>query len=182
MKMKLKSVSALTMISAAVALVIFQIGVNGPLASASDQRAAEGYQAKYIEQAASRKEPKAMSEFQGLRTVVYRTSDLAKAKAWYSQVLGKQPYFDQPFYVGFNVEGYELGLVPDEKAATQRDSTGIAYWGVADAKATYDRLLKMGATAHEPIQDVGEGIIVGAVTDPFGNIFGVIYNPKFKLE
>ena len=51
--------------------------------------------------------------FLGLRTVVYKVSDLGRAKAWYTKVLGIEPYFDEPFYVGFNVGGYELGLDPD---------------------------------------------------------------------
>jgi predicted enzyme related to lactoylglutathione lyase len=159
-------------------LVLFQVAINVPAQVAADDENAVGSNAEFSRPQLERH----MSSFLGLRTVVYRVPDLEKAKTWYSEVLGKQPYFDQPFYVGFNVGGYELGLVPDAKASTSRDSTGIAYWGVSDAKGAYERLLKMGATAHEPIQEVGEGIIVGAVTDPFGNIFGVIHNPHFKLE
>ncbi len=178
MKATIRSVSTLTVISALVGLVLFQVTINAPAQVAAEGRDAVGLVGKSSQGQTERH----MSSFLGLRTVVYRVADLEKAKVWYSGVLGKQPYFDQPFYVGFNVGGYELGLVPDAKASTSRDSTGIAYWGVNDAKSAYERLLKMGATAHEPIQDVGEGIIVGAVTDPFGNIFGVIYNPHFKLE
>jgi predicted enzyme related to lactoylglutathione lyase len=120
--------------------------------------------------------------FQGLRTAAYQAKDLAKAKAWYSSVLGLQPYFDQPFYVGFNVGGYELGITPDEKAGSNRGPSGIAYWGVIDAQAAYKRLIEMGATGFEPIQDVGEGILIGAVHDPFGNILGIIQNPNFKVQ
>jgi predicted enzyme related to lactoylglutathione lyase len=178
MKATIRSVSSLTVISALVGLVLFQVTINAPAQVAAEDKDGVGLDRKFSQVRPERN----MSSFLGLRTVVYRVADLEKAKAWYSEVLGKQPYFDQPFYVGFNVGGYELGLVPDAKASTSRDSTGIAYWGVDDAKGAYERLLKMGATAHEPIQDVGEGIIVGAVTDPFGNIFGVIYNPHFKLE
>jgi predicted enzyme related to lactoylglutathione lyase len=120
--------------------------------------------------------------FQGLRTAAYQAKDLEKAKAWYSSVLGLQPYFDQPFYVGFNVGGYELGITPGEKAGSNRVPAGIAYWGVADAQAAYKRLVEMGATGLEPIQDVGEGILIGAVHDPFGNVLGVIQNPNFKVQ
>jgi predicted enzyme related to lactoylglutathione lyase len=119
--------------------------------------------------------------FLGLRTAVYQVQDLAKATKWYSEVLGLQPYFDQPFYAGFNVGGYELGLVPEPGAGMKRAAAGIAYWGVADARAAYQRLLELGATQNEPIQDVGEGILVGSVHDPFGNVLGVIQNPNFKL-
>lgn len=119
--------------------------------------------------------------FLGLRTVVYQVQDLGKAAAWYGKVLGSQPYFDQPFYAGFNVGGYELGLVPEADAGLERAAAGLAYWGVADARASYQGLLELGATPNEPVQDVGEGILVGSVHDPFGNVLGVIQNPNFKL-
>src|SRR5688500_8666444 len=51
----------------------------------------------------------------GLRTIIYKVPDLARAKAWYGETFGISPYFDEPFYVGFNVGGYELGLDPDTK-------------------------------------------------------------------
>lgn len=120
--------------------------------------------------------------FLGLRTAVYQVKDLPKAKAWYANVLGVPAYFDQPFYVGFNVGGYELGLVPDEGAGPKRARSGTAYWGVSDAGAAYQRLLELGATPEEPVTDVGEGIRVGVVIDPFGNFLGVIQNPHFKVQ
>jgi len=119
--------------------------------------------------------------FLGLRTVVYQVQDLSKATKWYSGVLGSQPYFDQPFYAGFNVGGYELGLVPTPEAGPKRAAAGLAYWGVTDARAAYQKLIELGATPNEPVQDVGEGILVGSVHDPFGNVLGVIQNPNFKL-
>jgi predicted enzyme related to lactoylglutathione lyase len=115
----------------------------------------------------------------GLRTVTYAAPDLAAAKAWYAKAVGKKPYFDQPFYVGFNVGGFELGLVPDMVP-------GIAgtrvYWGVDDIEAETKRLVELGGTIHEPIQDVGEGIKVVGILDPFGNVFALICNPYFKRE
>jgi predicted enzyme related to lactoylglutathione lyase len=125
--------------------------------------------------------------FLGLRTAAYHVSDIAKAKDWYSSVLGFAPYFDQPFYVGFNVGGYELGLQPTEGDATSEADKAnqvdgaVPYWGVADAAAALAMLLEKGATPHEDLQDVGEGIKVAAVKDPFGNVLGVIENPHFKL-
>jgi predicted enzyme related to lactoylglutathione lyase len=119
--------------------------------------------------------------FQGLRTVLYHVPDLAQAKAWYSTALETQPYFDQPFYVGFNVAGYELGLVPGTAGKPEKETGVVAYWGVADASAALSRLLKLGARPHDVVQDVGEGIRLATVTDPFGNIFGIIENPNFKL-
>jgi predicted enzyme related to lactoylglutathione lyase len=117
----------------------------------------------------------------GLRTAKYTARDLTAAKSWYSEVLGIAPYFDEPFYVGFNVGGYELGITPDTAAATDRPEAGVAYWGVTNADSAYARLLTLGATEFEPIQDVGDGIRIGAVRDPFGNILGVIENPHFRL-
>ncbi|MGB7751099.1 MAG: VOC family protein [Candidatus Acidiferrales bacterium] len=119
--------------------------------------------------------------FLGLRTAKYEVADMAKAKEWYSKVLGIQPYFDEPaFYVGYNVGGYDLGLVPEPKAETKRAAAGVAYWGVEDAHAAYKRLIELGATPVEAVQDVGGGMLVGEVRDPFGNVLGIIYNPQFK--
>ena len=118
--------------------------------------------------------------FNGLRTVVYRVSDLEQGKAWWSRLLGVAPYFDQPFYVGYNVGGYELGLVTDSLNPSADDARSVTYWGVADVDAAFHRLLDEGATEFHGLQDVGEGIRLAAVTDPFGNIVGVIYNPHFS--
>jgi predicted enzyme related to lactoylglutathione lyase len=115
----------------------------------------------------------------GLRTAIYPAPDLARAKAWYSKVLGIAPYFDEPFYVGFAVGGFELGLLPDAEPGTQGVHT---LWGVANAKQEFDRLIKLGATSIEPVHEVGEGILVGAVKDPFGNRLGIIENPHFKAS
>ena len=117
--------------------------------------------------------------FLGLRTAIYHVDDIDKGKHWYGEVLGVKPYFDQPFYVGFNVGGYELGLQPG--AGDDQAAGAVAYWGVDDAAAAFQRMLDLGATVHEALQDVGEGIKVATVKDPFGNIFGIIENPNFKL-
>src|SRR4051812_9058709 len=113
--------------------------------------------------------------FQGLRTVVYQVADLERAKAWYTELLDTPPYFDEPFYMGYNVRGYELGLHPVDTPIVSGTSV-VTYWGVEDIDATYARLLELGATAHAPITDVGSGIKVADVIDPFGNIVGIIYN------
>jgi predicted enzyme related to lactoylglutathione lyase len=119
--------------------------------------------------------------FQGLRTVIYHVADLEKAKDWYSKALKTKPYFDKPFYVGFNVGGYELGLDPD-MGGVKQGSAGVAYWGVADAKAAFNKLLELGAKSHGPVQEVGDDIRVATVTDPFGNVLGIIENPKFAVK
>jgi predicted enzyme related to lactoylglutathione lyase len=121
--------------------------------------------------------------FLGLRTIVYHVTDLEGAKAWWSELLGFPPYFDQPFYVGFQVGGYELGLHPEDDVTGHQSVPGnvITYWGVADIDAAYGRIIALGAVEHQVIQDVGGGIRVAAVVDPFGNIVGLIDNPHFKL-
>lgn len=115
---------------------------------------------------------------QGLRTVTYPAPALAEATAWYREVLGKAPYFEQPFYVGFEVGGFELGLVPDGQPGT---AGATAYWGTADAHAELARLEGLGAKIESPVTDVGGGILVATVRDPYGNLFGVIENPHFDL-
>ena len=113
--------------------------------------------------------------FLGLRTVIYNPGDLDKAKAWYSSVLGIAPYFDEPFYVGFEVAGYELGLLPGADPA----DGALTYWGVADCQAAMDAALALGATVHVPATEVGDGIVTGTVTTPAGSIVGFIVNPHF---
>jgi len=115
----------------------------------------------------------------GLRTAIYPAPDLARAKAWYSEALGIAPYFDQPFYVGFAVGGFELGLIPDGEPGVHGAQP---LWGVSNVDAEFARLIGLGATALEPVKDVGEGIKVAAVRDPFGNRFGIIENPHFKAS
>src|SRR5688500_502091 len=123
---------------------------------------------------------KEMRMFQGLRTVIYHVDNLEKAKAWYTEALGIKPYFDQPFYVGFNVGGFELGLDPD-MSGVSKGNNAVAYWGVKDAAKSYKRMLELGAKKHTEVRDVGDGIRVATVTDPFGNIFGIIENRYFKV-
>jgi predicted enzyme related to lactoylglutathione lyase len=115
----------------------------------------------------------------GLRTVKYPVVDLARAKAWFAEAFGTAPYFDEPFYVGFAIGGFELGLVPDGTPGT---SGSVVYWGVDDVAAEAARLIGLGASEHEPVQDVGGGIRVVELEDPFGNVIGLIENPHFDPQ
>jgi len=116
---------------------------------------------------------------QGLRTIVYPITDAAEAKRFYSALTGVEPYFDQPFYIGYNVGGYELGLDPNGKPnAAQSAST---YWGVANIESAHAKALAIGGKPGSAIQDVGDGIKVATIVDPFGNHVGLIENPHFKL-
>lgn len=118
------------------------------------------------------------STFIGLRTVIYAAPDIARAKEWYATALGIEPYFDEPFYVGFNIGGFELGLDPNAQNSGAGGAT--AYWGVANADDAVARLLAAGATLSNPANDVGGGIRVASVMDPFGNLLGIIENPNFE--
>ncbi len=114
----------------------------------------------------------------GLRTVIYAAPELTRTKDWYTRALGVAPYFDEPFYVGFNVGGYEVGLDPN---LTPADGSTVTYWGVADIAVAHDHFLALGATEHSPIADVGDGIRVAVMYDPFGNTLGLIENPHFNI-
>jgi predicted enzyme related to lactoylglutathione lyase len=115
----------------------------------------------------------------GLRSGIYHVADLDAAKSWYTQLLDQQPYFDEPYYVGFDVGGYELGLNPDTTKVRPGRGGSMLYWGVRNADSAFARLLSIGATEVEPVTDVGGGIRHAIVEDPFGNLFGVIENPNF---
>jgi len=114
---------------------------------------------------------------QGLRTVIYPAPDLDAAKAWWTATLGVAPYFDQPFYVGYSVAGYELGLLPDADPA----DGALVYWGVDDVGAAISDAVAGGATEHTPASDVGDGIVTAAVRTPQGTVLGLICNPHFQL-
>lgn len=120
-----------------------------------------------------------MPHFLGLRTAIYAAPDLGKTKTWYTEAFGVQPYFDEPFYVGFNVGGYELGLDP---SLTPAEGTPVTYWGVADLQTAWQDLVQLGATPLSEPQNVGGPIWVATVRDPFGNVLGLIENPEFRAE
>jgi catechol 2,3-dioxygenase-like lactoylglutathione lyase family enzyme len=116
--------------------------------------------------------------FEGLRTVIYPAPDLDQAKRWWSDLLGITPYFDQPFYVGFSVGGYELALMPNAEPA----DGALAYWGVPDVAEAVVTAKAAGCTEHTPVADVGDDIVTAAVRTPDGSILGLISNPNFRIE
>ncbi|HEV7699931.1 MAG TPA: VOC family protein [Pyrinomonadaceae bacterium] len=118
---------------------------------------------------------------QGLRTVIYNVDNIERAKEWYTEFVGFPPYFDQPFYVGFNVGGFELGLDPDMSGVT-RGTNEVAYWGVADIGSAFAKVVRVGCEVVTQINEVGEGIKVATVKDPFGNVIGLIENPHFEQK
>lgn len=121
---------------------------------------------------------KGLTVFLGLRTVIYPAPDLKGARDFYAGLLGVEPYFDEPFYVGFSVGGYELALDPEADPA---DGT-TTYWGVPDAAAALADLLAAGARPYGEVREVGGGIRVATVLDPGGAVLGIIENPGFALQ
>lgn len=117
----------------------------------------------------------------GLGTVVYHVPDLDRAKAWYAEAFQCQPYFDEPFYVGFSVQGYELGLDPDTSVTAPGPGGGVAYWRVDLIEAAVGHFTAAGATVVSPVSEVGGGIKVATVADPFGNLIGLLENSHFRL-
>ncbi|MBW1295333.1 VOC family protein [Aquimarina litoralis] len=118
----------------------------------------------------------------GLRTTIYKVSDLDKAKEWYAKAFEVKPYFDEPYYVGLNIGGFELGLQPEENSATNKTENVLSYWGVEDIEKAYQKLIDLGAISHEKPTNVGGELMVATVKCPWGNIIGIIYNPYFKIE
>lgn len=118
----------------------------------------------------------------GLRTTIYKVADLKAAKDWYAKAFKTKPYFDEPFYIGFNIGGYELGLLPEEQPVGEKAPSVLSYWGVDEINSVYDHLIELGAKVHEPPTNVGGELMTATLIDPWGNIIGIIYNPYFKLE
>ena len=118
----------------------------------------------------------------GLRTVVYKVNDLDKAKDWYAKAFETKPYFDEVFYVGFNIGGYELGLLPEENGKIGIGEGAISYWGVENIDSVFNKMISLGAKTHEKPTNVGGELMVASLIDPWGNIIGLIYNPSFKLS
>ena len=111
----------------------------------------------------------------GIKTVLHPVSDLDKAKAVYSALLGMTPVADQPYYVGYETGGQHIGLVPG--GGPQAMASPVAYWQVADIEAKLAEVTEAGGTVKEPAHDVGGGRLVATVTDPDGNVLGLLQDP-----
>jgi predicted enzyme related to lactoylglutathione lyase len=113
-----------------------------------------------------------MTATEGIKTVLHPVSDLTKAKAVYTALLGVEPTADAPYYVGYEAAGQHIGLVPG--GGPQGMTTPVAYWHVADIEAKLAELTAAGATIKDAARDVGGGRLVATVTDPDGNVLGVL--------
>jgi predicted enzyme related to lactoylglutathione lyase len=112
------------------------------------------------------------STTQGIKTVLHPVSDLDAAKAVYTALLGFPPQHDAPYYVGYEAEGQHIGLVPG--GGPQGMTSPVAYWQVADIEAKLAEVTAAGATVKDPVRDVGNGRLVATVTDPDGNVLGLL--------
>jgi len=115
-----------------------------------------------------------MSHRLRLRSAIFPVADLAAARQWYAGWLGIEPYFDEPFYVGFDVNGFELGLHPDSADHRPARGGGVAYWKTPSLDDEWKNLLGRGATELSAPRDVGGGVRVAQALDPFGNAIGLI--------
>lgn len=112
------------------------------------------------------------SSTQGIKTVLHPVSDLAKAKEVYAALLGVAPQHDASYYVGFEAEGQHIGLVPN--GGQQGMTSPVAYWHVPDIQAKLSEVTAAGAVVKDPVRDVGGGRLVATVTDPDGNVLGLL--------
>jgi predicted enzyme related to lactoylglutathione lyase len=112
------------------------------------------------------------SSTEGIKTVLHPVSDLAAAKAVYTALLGVPPQSDSSYYVGFEAAGQQIGLVPG--GAQQGMTSPVAYWHVPDIEAKLAEVIAAGATVKEPPRDVGGGRLVATITDPDGNVLGLL--------
>jgi predicted enzyme related to lactoylglutathione lyase len=108
----------------------------------------------------------------GIKAIIYPVRDLAKAKTLYTQLLGVEPEMDEPYYVGFKVDGRDFGLDPN---GHRQGMTGpVGYWQVEDIRASLKGLLDAGAEAQQEVKDVGGGALIATVKDADGNVTGLI--------
>ncbi|MFJ6048534.1 VOC family protein [Streptomyces sp. NPDC092307] len=121
----------------------------------------------------------------GFATINFWADDLDAAKAWYAELLGIEPYFERPGYAEFRIgdHQHELGIVDRRYAppgAAEKPGGAVAYWAVDDLPAVRQRLLDMGAEEYQPVTAHGDGgFVTAAVTDPFGNVLGIMRNPHY---
>lgn len=121
----------------------------------------------------------------GIATINFYAANHTEAVKWYSQYLNAEPYFNVPGYSEFRLGDFqvELGIVDNKyapKNVSEKPAGITAYWHVDNLQAAVDKALEMGATIFDPITPRGDsGFVTAAVTDPFGNILGLMYNPHY---
>jgi len=113
---------------------------------------------------------------QGIKVVLHPVTDLAAAKPVYAALLGMAPQADAEYYVGFEAEGQQIGLVPG--GGPEGMTSPVAFWQVADIEAKLAEVTAAGATVKEAPHDVGGGRLVATFTDPDGNVLGLMQDPQ----
>jgi predicted enzyme related to lactoylglutathione lyase len=113
-----------------------------------------------------------MGSVQGIKTVLHPVSDMAKAKGVYTALLGIEPQADTPYYVGYDVAGQHLGLLPN--GGPQGLTSPVAYWHVDDIEGKVAELTAAGATVRDAVSEVGGGRVVASVVDHDGNVLGLV--------
>lgn len=114
--------------------------------------------------------------FTRLRSIIYPSSNLEADKKFWETITGVKPYFDQPYYVGFDINGSELGLDPN--AANEGFHYPITYWKVTNTQEAVQKLVADGAVINTEARDVGDDMMMATFKDASGNIFGIIDSPK----
>jgi len=115
------------------------------------------------------------SSTKGIKVVLHPVTDLEKSKAMYGALLGIAPQADSSYYVGFEAAGQHIGLVPG--GGPQGMTSPVTFWEVADIEAKLAEVTAAGATLNEAAHDVGGGRLVATVTDPDGNVLGLLQDP-----
>ena len=115
------------------------------------------------------------SSTEGIKIVLHPVTDLEKAKAVYTALLGLPPQADSSYYVGYEAAGQHIGLVPG--GGPQAMTSPVAYWQVPDIEAKLAEVTAAGATLKDPVRDVGGGRLVATFTDPDGNVLGLLQDP-----
>ena len=112
---------------------------------------------------------------EGIKTVLHPVTDLGAARPVYTALLGVEPTADAEYYVGYNLGGQQIGLVPG--GAAQGMEGPVTYWHVADIEAKLADVTAAGGTIKEAPRDVGGGRLVATVFDPDGNVPGAAAGP-----
>lgn len=124
------------------------------------------------------------STLRGVATINIWAADHEAAKAWYTELLGLEPYFDRPGYAEFRLGDYqqELGIIDSRyapKDATPGPGGAVVNWHVDDLEGTLERVKAMGAKEYLPLTVRGKGFVTASVVDPFGNVLGLMYNEHY---
>lgn len=128
-------------------------------------------------------------QLRGMANVSFWAEDLKAAEAWYTKVLGIEPYFqrptaENPAYIEYRIGDFqdELGIIDKKYAPKGAGKIGgsILYWHVEDVAVELKKLIEAGATEYEPVTERGVDWTTASVVDPFGNILGLIHSPHYK--